>query len=72
MKPKCCICEKDAKITIGQHWRTGMPIELTEGTCGSPKCVKEYEKGMEEGLRLAEEENEINLAILELENFNAN
>ena len=71
MKAQCCICGEDAKIVKGNHWSTGLEVELVEGTCGHPKCVKEYEAGMEEGFRLAEEEFEFRKMMEEIDNAKA-
>lgn len=68
MKAKCCVCDKDAKIVMGEHWKTGMMVELVEGTCGHPDCVREYEASMEEGYRLAEEEYEFRKMMEEIDN----
>ncbi len=68
MKAKCCICDKDAKIVKGNHWKTGLEVDLVEGTCGSPDCVKEYEAGIEEGFRLAEEEHDFRKMMEDIEN----
>jgi hypothetical protein len=67
MKAKCCICDKDAKIVLEKHWKTGLIIELTENTCGEPDCVREYEASIEEGFRLAEEEFEFRKMMEEID-----
>jgi hypothetical protein len=58
-KVKCCICmERDAKIVMLPHWRTGLTMPFVEGTCGHPDCVREYEAGLEIGYELAKQERE--------------
>ena len=62
-KPKCQICDKDAKIVKMAHWRTGMIENFVEGTCGSQDCIKDYTEAMEEGFRRAEEERDLELFL---------
>jgi len=56
---KCSMCmEKNAKIVMRPHWRTSLIQPFIEGTCGQPKCVKEYEQALEYGFELARQEIE--------------
>lgn len=42
---KCSICvEKDAKIVMLPHWRTGVMTEFNEATCGHPECLRLYDQ----------------------------
>jgi hypothetical protein len=46
-KPMCSICEaKECVIVMTPHWRTGEMLPFHGGTCGDPKCVKEYDQLM--------------------------
>lgn len=59
MRTKCCICgEKDAKIKLDKHWKTGLVMEFVEGTCGDAACLEEFDRGLEIGYELAKKEIE--------------
>ena len=69
MKSKCRICfEKDARVVKAPRWQDGMIADFSEGTCGDEACLKEYQLGMEEGWRLAEEEFEFRKMMEEISN----
>lgn len=71
MKAKCSVCGKDAKIVKGNHWKTGMEVELIEGTCGHPECLKNYEESMEESYRMVKESYDFEVLTQELSNVKA-
>jgi hypothetical protein len=58
-KVRCSICQdRDAKIVMLPHWKTGLIQPFVEGTCGHPECVKEYEQALEYGYQEARQEAE--------------